>query len=362
MTNKHFEFEEDFHDKDRKKYRKERKILTEKDRSKFKKTDQKKLRPAAPSNENLLRGRVLAIMADGILVDHEGKLYTCALRGTLKKDKARIKNLIAVGDFVRFIPYEDLTGSIAHVDERHSILSRAEQISREKEQLIAVNIDQVCITMSVAAPALKPPLIDRYIIAALKGNMDPIIVINKIDLLDSASEVYEKLLFEEIYKTYTELGIPIVAVSTLTGKGLNELKHLMKGKSSVFSGQSGTGKTALINALTGSDMLTGKIVAKTGKGAHTTTTTRLLPIGDDGYCIDTPGIKSFGMWNVTKEEVKLYFFEINEIAKGCKYQDCDHLHEPECAVLKALEEGIISRLRFDSYSALIANLKDKTTR
>lgn len=359
MKENHFVFEEDFHSKDRKKYRKERKTLAEKDRSKFKKTDQKKLHKVPTIKEHFLRGKVLAILADGILVDHEGKLYTCTLRGTLKKEKARIKNLIAVGDFVQFIPYENFSGSIDHVEQRHSILSRAGNISKEKQQLIAVNIDQVCITVSIAAPSLKPTLIDRYIIAALKGNLNPIIVINKIDLLDSKSEVYEKNLFEEVWKTYQSLSIPIFAVSALTGKGLDALKKNLQEKSSVFSGQSGTGKTALINALTGSNMLTGKIVAKTQKGSHTTTSTRLLSIGAEGYCIDTPGIKSFGIWNVTKEEIKQYFFEIANIATECKYQNCDHTQEPKCAVLQAVFEGKISRLRFDSYSALIASLKEK---
>ncbi|NGX26518.1 MAG: putative ribosome biogenesis GTPase RsgA [Chlamydiae bacterium] len=348
MKDKHLEHEEAFHGKDKKKYRKERKILSQKDRSKFKKTDLKKQKKPIPKDPDLRRGRVLAILADGILVDFADTLYTCSLRGVLKKENLRIKNLVAVGDFVLFKP---ITKSIFYVEERSSILSRAEQLSRQKEQLIAVNVDQVLITTSIGIPPLKSTLIDRYIIASLKGNMDPIIVINKIDLLDQNPE--EKTLFEEIKTIYESLDIPVFPVSAITSQGLEDLTDHMRGKSSVFSGQSGAGKTSLINAITGSSYLTGEVIAKTKRGAHTTTTSRLLPIEGEGFCVDTPGIKSFGLWDIKKEEVQQYFFEIAAIAKECRFPNCSHLHEPDCAVKQALEERRISHLRFDSYCALI---------
>ncbi|NGX60483.1 MAG: putative ribosome biogenesis GTPase RsgA [Chlamydiae bacterium] len=351
MKEKHLEHEEAYHGKDKKKYRKERKILSQKDRSKYKKTDLEKQKKATIKKEDFKRGRVLAILADGILVDFDDTLYTCSLRGALKKETLRIKNLVAVGDFVFFKPEKNQVGSIRHIEDRHSILSRAEQISRQKEQLIAVNIDQVLITASVGIPPLKPTLIDRYIIASLKGNMDPIIVINKIDLLDEYPK--EQALFEEVKEIYSSLDIPLFPVSTITKEGLDALEQHMEGKSSVFSGQSGAGKTSLINAIIGSSYLTGEVITKTKKGAHTTSTTRLLPIKGEGFCIDTPGIKSFGLWDIKKEEVQQYFFEIAATAKECKFPDCSHLHEPNCAVKLALEEGKISHLRFDSYCALI---------
>lgn len=360
MSNNHYEHEEFFHKKDKKASRKERKLLSKKDRSKYKKTDLEKKKEKVPAGENLRTGRVLAILAGGILVDYADALYTCSLRGALKKESQRIKNLIAVGDFTLFEPADDLTGAIVHVLERKSILSRADQISRKKQQLIAVNIDQVIITASVVSPPLKPNLIDRYILAALKGNMDPVIVINKIDLLEEGSE--EKALYDQAMKTYQNLKIPIFGLSAKTDCGIDALKNAMKGKSSVFSGQSGTGKSSLINAITGANLLTGEVVAKTGKGSHTTTTTHLLPIEGKGFCIDTPGIKSFGIWDLKKSEVQQYFFEIAAIAQDCKFPDCSHLKEPNCAVHDALEEGKISRLRFDSYCALIASLDEKPTR
>lgn len=360
MKDKHFDEEEAFHGRETKESRKERKILSKKDRSKFKKTDLDKQKKVIPNDPDLRRGRVLAIMADGILVDFDDQLYTCSLRGVLKKENQRIKNLVAVGDFVLFYPQEDLTGSIAFVEERQSILSRAEQVSRQKEQLIAVNIDQVLITASVVLPPLKPTLIDRYIIASLKGNMMPILVINKIDLLEENEE--EKALFEEVVEIYQALEIPVYPVSTLTEEGIDALHRAMEGKSSVFSGQSGAGKSSLINTLTGTSLLTGAVIERTRKGAHTTTSSHLLPIDGEGFCVDTPGIKSFGMWDLKIEEVQTYFFEINEIAQHCKFPDCSHMREPSCAVQDALESGEISRLRFDSYCALITDLKEKKVR
>lgn len=348
----HFEHEEEFHADELREIRRDRKILSRKDRSKFKKTDSTKQKKGPPPGD-FKEGRVLAIMADGILVDSDDVLYTCNLRGSLKKENLQIKNLIAVGDLVLFDPEGK---SIAYIQERYSVLSRAEQITRRKEQLIAVNIDQVLITGSVVTPPLKTSLIDRYIIAALKGNMAPVIVINKIDLLKDHAE--EKALFEETLAVYRKLKIPIFPVSTTTGEGVEALKRAMEGKSSVFSGQSGTGKSSLINAITGSSLLTGEVVAKTGKGSHTTTSSKLLPIEGHGFCIDTPGIKSFGMWDLKEEEVRNFFSEIDEAGMRCKFPNCSHLHEPDCAVQKAVEEGEISRLRFDSYCALIMSLKD----
>ena len=357
MSDKHFEYEEAFHKDEGKEIKKDRKILSKTDRSKFKKTDLDKKKRVVPTDKDLKRGRILAIMADGILVDCDNHLYTCSLKGSLKKESTRAKNIVAVGDFVLFLPVDNETGAIAYVEERTSILSRAEQISRRKEQLIAVNIDQVLITASVVSPILKPPLIDRYIIASLKGNMDPVIVVNKTDLLKEDEE--ENKLFDELLSVYGSLGIPIYPVSTKTGAGLDALKKAMQGKSSVFSGQSGTGKTSLINAILGTSLTIGAVVERTRKGSHTTTFTHLIPLEKGGFCIDTPGIKSFGMWQLKVEEVEQYFSEIAALKGGCKYPNCTHMHEPQCVVRDAVDKGEISRLRFDSYCALITSLKEQ---
>jgi len=363
--------EEKFHAQDKKLHRKERKIATLRDRSQFKKSDQdqRKKRPlpqlSSEELEKMQRGRVLAINPEGILVDSNDIFYLCSLKGSLKHDKSRLKNLVAVGDFVQFIPNKD-QGTIVQIEDRISILSRADNLSRNKEQLIAVNIDQVLITASVVQPRLKPPLIDRYIIAARKGNMEPVIVINKIDLLRDPPPNYdpedleeEIAIYEEFLKTYHKLNIPIYPVSSATQEGIGALQAAMAHKSSVFSGQSGVGKSSLINAALGTSLHVGEIVGKTQKGSHTTTASHLIPIQEGGFCIDTPGIKSFGLWELVKEEIQAYFTEIQHYGQECKYPNCSHLQEPGCNVQKAVEEGDISSLRFGSYCALMKSLTEE---
>jgi ribosome biogenesis GTPase len=153
----------------------------------------------------------------------------------------------------------------------------------------------------------------------------------------------------------------VVGISVKTGEGLDALKALTNGKTSVFSGQSGVGKSSLINAVTGSCFATGDVVHKTGKGSHTTTTTHLVPLEGGGFCVDTPGIKSFGVWDLQAEEIASYFPEIDALKSECKYPNCIHLNEPDCAVKAAALEHKISPLRFASYSALMASVSEKHT-
>ena len=225
-----------------------------------------------------------------------------------------------------------------------------------KEQLIAVNIDYALIVASISAPTLKPALIDRYLIAAERGGMHPIVVLNKIDLLERGS--VEALVYKEALAAYKALGIPIVPVSTKTGRGLPTLRKMMKGKCSVFVGQSGVGKSSLLNELFGLKLRTGDLTDKTRKGSHTTSSAQLISLPHGGYCVDTPGVRSFALWNVPKEQISAYFSEITKYAEECRFPDCAHREEPGCAVTKALEKGLISPLRYESYISLITQEKE----
>ena len=362
----HDDYAERFDPQGKRETRKERKILKSKDRSKYKKTDLSK-RPDAPKiNQEQKRGRVVSIKSDGIHVDIDGTIFQCILRGTLKQERKRVKNLVIVGDFVHVLTADAQTGSITFIEKRYSHLSRAETLTHKREHLIAANIDQVFIVSSVLLPSLKPTLVDRYIIAARKGNMEPIIVINKIDLLsappsfiDPHSVIEEQNLFDEFCKAYSHLGIAFVKTSTETGVGIDQIKELMKNKTSVFSGQSGVGKSSLINQAMNAELETGPIVEKTRKGTHTTTSAELIRLANGGFCVDTPGIKSFGVWNIEPSEVRLYFPDIHDIGHSCSYPNCSHSHEPNCAVKQALEDGDLSPLRFDSYLALMASMDEK---
>ena len=357
------DYAEQFDPKGKREGRKMRKMLQAKDRSKHKKTDQPKASAEVQPNQEHLRGRVLSIKSEGILVDVSGQAYLCSLRGHLKKEKTRVKNLVTVGDIVHVLILSEDEGSIIFIEKRYSHLSRAESLTQRREQILAANIDQVLITASIIMPPLKPPLIDRYIIAAKKGNMQPVIIVNKIDLLNDSLDPHtfeEETKFLDTFCTaYGNLGFPLLKVSVETGQGIDELKALMKDQTSVFSGQSGVGKSSLINATIGTRLKTGEVTARTKKGAHTTTSAKLIRLKDGGFCVDTPGIRSFGVWDLQIEDLRLYFPDIHDVGLNCKFPNCTHMHEPGCAVKQALESGELSTLRFDSYSALMADIGEE---
>jgi len=344
-------YEEELFLKDKKRFRKERKIKSSRDRSKYKKTDIEKQK--IPIKENHLhKGRVLSIFGEEILVCSNKKKYRSILRGLLKKEKTKNKNIIAVGDIVNIHLKNEKEAVIESIDERHSILSRLEEKTK-KRSFIAVNIDQVLITSSLVKPSFKPFLIDRYLIAAKKGNMEGIIIINKIDLLNEDKKEKEK--YRIFVKDYKKLGYLILPISCRTKIGLKSLLEIMKGKTSVFSGQSGTGKSSLINAILHTKLKTGKI-AKTSKGTHITIKAQLIEIKTGGFCIDTPGIKSFGIWDLTIDDVKNHFFEFHKYAKNCKYSNCLHINEPNCGIQEAVKKNKISSLRFEAYNSLIKEI------
>ena len=375
-------FEETYHRKERSEAKSYRKMITAKDRSKFKKTDLSKHQEQADKLavskldvDNLVRGRVVSISsqgsAHGVVVNANGRKITCILRGALKQDKMQLKNPVTVGDFVLFEATSEEEGAIAYVEPRTTVLSRADNLSRRKEHLIAANVEQVLITACVVDPPLKPFLVDRYIIAAQRGGMDPVVVLNKVDLLQLAVEdkeslslqiLAEQILYAEFVEGYRAAGVKVVSVSVVDGTGLDELRKIMQDKTSVFSGQSGVGKSSLINAVTGSDLRVGRTVEKTGKGSHTTTSAQLLPLDLGGWCVDTPGIKSFGVWDLKRNEVEAYFEEIHAKGIDCKFADCMHLHEEGCAVLAALEAEELSLIRYESYQSLMASLAQEHRR
>jgi ribosome biogenesis GTPase / thiamine phosphate phosphatase len=363
--------EEEYFPEVRKEQRLERKIASRTDKSKYKKTDRDKKRKAQqrdaikerPSGE-VMKGRVIAITGQGSVVDYNGKDIHCVLRGAFKKERTETKNIIAVGDVVHFSTTAEGEGVISYVEERYSILSRADHLSQRKQQIIAANIDLVLITTSVISPPLKPHLIDRYIIATRKGNMNPVIIINKVDLFDDENvseeeRAKEKKLCDELVAIYSSIDIPVVRLSAERKEGMDELEKIMQGKASVFAGQSGTGKSSLINVMMDLDLETAPVMKKIKKGTHTTTTSRLIPLACEGWCVDTPGIRSFGLWDLKKEDVEGYYDEILEYGAGCKFDNCTHIHEPGCAVQQAVEDGNISSLRFKSYQTLIKSVSEK---
>lgn len=346
----------------RKEARLEARKMRNRDRSQYKKSDLKKKKPII-HKEGLL-GKVIEIGSKEVVVFHEEQSYLCHLKGSLKEKRVRLKALLCIGDNVRFTKAEGGIGSIFAIEKRQTVLSRSDNLSRYKEHAIASNIDQVLVVSSFLLPLLKPQIIDRYLIAIEKGGMSPIIVINKIDLLKTGQELKDfeeqKTLLKEIVSIYKKLKIPLYLVSTEDKKGLGELKKALLGKSSVLSGQSGVGKSSLINALFGSDLRVSPVVEKTRKGAQTTTSARLIPIEKGGFCVDTPGIKSFGVWDVKEEDLLNFFKDIKKYQ--CRYADCAHIEEDPCLLKEAVKAGEFPLARYNSYKALRLSLRKKHMR
>ncbi len=296
-------------------------------------------KPAPSKKGDFKLGRVVSITKEGIFVDTREE--PCLLKSSFKQKK-NIKNPPAVGDIVEY----DQSGIIHHIEPRYSELVR-EELLRKKKQILAVNIDFVLIVTTASSPALRPALIDRYIISAKKGNCKPMVIINKCDLPPSEPDV-----FAEFLAGLKQALVPYMETSCVTKKGLRKLKQLMAGKATVLSGQSGVGKSSLINALFDTELKVGAL-AKTNKGMHITSRSHMHIFKKGGFCIDTPGIRSFGLHELLKEDILLGFPEIAALALKCKFVKCTHQVEPGCAVQKALSEKKITALRFDSFSSLM---------
>lgn len=260
----------------------------------------------------------------------------------------RQKSMLAVGDRVRIDG-----ATIAEVLPRRSVLARPDPLHKHRQRLIAANIDVVIHVVSVKAPPLRPRLIDRYLIATERGGAQPVIGVNKIDLLDSTE------LATELGKldTYRELGVPLIACSTKTGAGLDELRASVQGKTAALVGHSGVGKSSILNALDSRLQIATNSLHRRGTGRHTTSSSTLFDFGERTYLIDTPGIREFGLWDLDRESLRDYFPEFAEAAELCRFNDCSHVHEPGCEVKDRVERGEINRARYDTYVRLYDDLE-----
>jgi ribosome biogenesis GTPase len=257
---------------------------------------------------------------------------------------------IVVGDEVTLEVVDEAKkeGVITERHPRRTKLSRKVSTgTRELEQVVAANIDNLVIVSSVADPPFRPGLIDRYLVAAAKGDLTPLICVNKVDLGG-----LEEL--QEILETYCDLGYPVILTSTKTGQGIEELRERLRDRTSVFAGHSGVGKSSLLRLLVpGIQVKVAEVNPRTGRGRHTTTAAELVRLPDGGYVIDTPGIRQFSLWDLTEEDVRQFFVEIARYGAGCRFADCSHTVEPGCAVRAALEEGRLHPRRYESFLRLL---------
>ncbi len=291
-----------------------------------------------------LSGRVIKVHGLETVVEIEGgAIYRCGVRRILKTLAIDGRNAVAVGDRVWFRPSGTCQGMIEKVEGRRGMITRG---YRHREHIIASNVDQLLIVSAIEAPGLKLPLIDRYLISAEKGGVRPIIILNKADLGDLAD-------YQWVIGLYTQLGYETLATSAADGRGLGRLSQILKGGVTAFSGQSGVGKSTLLNAIQPGLNLRVREVSDWSKGKHTTTHAELIRLADGGgYVVDTPGLRQFELWGLDPAEVEGYFVEFRPYIPKCKYPDCSHTHESECAVKDAVHWGQIDTGRYESYMKL----------
>jgi ribosome biogenesis GTPase len=282
-------------------------------------------------------------------VQMDGAERLCIIDERLKEHGA---TLIAPGDNV-LVEFDEDEAVIRAIGPRRSRLSRPSARNRDvSEQIIAANIDHLIVVAAAAEPPFRSGLVDRYLIASQTGGIEPLLCVNKMDLVPALPDEAA---------AYQQLGIRVFPTSCETGQGLEELVAALRGKTAVLSGHSGVGKSSLLNALDPALKLhTQPISGYSRRGQHTTTLSRLYELREGIRIIDTPGIRALGLWQVSPEEVAWYFPDIAEASAACKFRDCTHTHEPECAVRAAVESGEVQRARYDSYLRIRASLESDT--
>lgn len=287
----------------------------------------------------------------------EATLVACSVAGTVDAPTGR--TLITVGDKVWFVPEHVVagqslhTGSIVRVEQRTTLLSRKAAGRAQKEQVLVANVEQIAIVIAAAQPDYHRRLVDRYLIAADKGDLLPLIVVNKIDLV--GPELLA-VIVDDMRVYADDLNLDVFFISTLTQSGLTELRTRLSGRSTLIAGQSGVGKTSIINALTDYQFKVGEISRQYSKGRHTTSAATVIPLPDGGCVVDSPGIREFALWQLDANELQYYFEEFAPFASNCRFTTCTHTHEPGCSVKQAVEDGLVEEGRYYSYAVLLEEI------
>lgn len=304
-------------------------------------------------------GRVLRVHRDVCIVqaDDDGREVRCVVRWLLRSLSIQERNIVTTGDRVWYSvpPGSDATtdGVIERVAPRHGVLTRA---SRGREHVLVANVDQVVIVVSLVEPALKVHLIDRFVASAIQGRLNPVVCLNKADRVNAAD-------FQGLVGFYNQLGVPTLLTSAVTGLGVERLREWLGGKQSVFSGQSGVGKSSLLNAIEPELGLRVREVSEVNnKGRHTTTHADLIRLGFGGWVVDTPGVRQFSLWDVAPGEVEGYFADFRPYIALCAFRDCTHTHEERCAVKRAVHRRQLSALRYTSYVGILREMQDAQSR
>ena len=280
----------------------------------------------------------------------DGKVVECKIKGNFRLKGIRSTNPVAVGDHVEIALNQEGTAFITHIDERRNYIIRKSQNLSKQSHIIAANVDQAFLIVTVNYPQTSTTFIDRFLASAEAYSVPVVLVFNKRDILSDDERHYQ----QSMVHLYETIGYECREISAATGEGVEELHKLLKGKITLLSGNSGVGKSTLINQiLPEANLRTAEISDAHNTGMHTTTFSEMLELPEGGYIIDTPGIKGFGTFDMEPEELTSYFREIFHFSKDCKFSNCTHTHEPGCAVLKALEEHYIAQSRYQSYLGML---------
>lgn len=275
-----------------------------------------------------------------------GKVVECKIKGNFRLKGIRSTNPVAVGDNVEIALNSEGTAFITHIEERRNYIIRKSQNLSKQSHILAANVDQAFLIVTVNYPQTSTTFIDRFLASAEAYSVPVVLVFNKCDILSDDERHYQQSMIH-LYET---IGYECREVSATTGEGVDGLHALLKGKITLLSGNSGVGKSTLINKiLPEANLRTAEISDAHNTGMHTTTFSEMLELPEGGYIIDTPGIKGFGTFNMDPEELTSYFPEIFHFSKGCKFSNCTHTHEPGCAVLKAIDDHFIAQSRYQSY-------------
>ena len=290
-------------------------------------------------------GLVLKSTGSWYEVLSEGERLQCRIRGKLRLKGVRSTNPVVVGDWVRFEADEQGGYVISEIEPRRNyIIRRASNLSKESH-IIAANVDQALLVVTLFSPATATEFVDRFLVTCEAYKVPVTILLAKIDLAREHPEAVE-----EFHAIYESAGYKIVEVSATEGEGIEEVRELLRGKTTLLSGNSGVGKSTLVAAVEqGLDIKTSEISQSHHKGKHTTTFSTMYPLAEGGYIIDTPGIKGFGLIDIEDAELAHYFPEMMRFLPDCRFYNCSHTHEPGCAVVEAVKQGEIAYPRYESY-------------
>ena len=295
----------------------------------------------------------------GLVIKNTGSWYTVKtddgptveskIKGNFRLKGIRSTNPVAVGDRVEITPNQEGTAFITSIEDRRNYIIRKSPNLSKQSHIIAANVDQAVLVVTVNHPQTSTKFIDRFLASAEAYRVPVVLLFNKTDLLTSEELHYQEMMMA----LYDNIGYRSLAIAAANGYGMEAVKPLLDGRISVLSGNSGVGKSTFINRLLGTKLRTAEISDAHNTGMHTTTFSEMLPLPGGGYVIDTPGIKGFGTFDMEPEELTGYFKDIFHFSKDCRFSNCTHTHEPGCAVLKAVEDHYIAESRYESYLSML---------